>query len=768
MELESGKNTIFSSGTIIANRYEVLKQLGSGGMGFVVRAVDHTLDNDTVALKLLYPHLVSDPVIFARFRNEVLVARRLAHPNIVRLYDFGNTGGGYYFISMEYVSGHSLADRIYHQRRNKLSFEEILHVLYQIGLGIAHAHAKGVVHRDLKPDNILISENKEVKITDFGLARTLDVDRGFTATGEAVGTPHYMAPEQIRGDAVDGRCDIYSLGIIAYELVVGQKPFDSEVWFTLAAMHLNQKLPDFASLVPGIPKWYEAFVKRSTEKSREDRFQSVLEWLDVLEKNLPGNAQPFSALAKSFPSLLAPRLSTAHQVKKKIRMLRKRYAYSSLFFVVCVLCLIGSYRLFYPASQRLLVSLVLSSEHRLGINLAWMKRSLGAAEVELKLPKVLSYMKNGNSKALDYALQAGFNVNAQDTEGTPLIVLAFNTRNENVITILLRYFRYGPQVNATDSSGITPLMIAVEMGEPTIVSNLLALGANVSAHDKNGLTPLMRAVKMKSIGMVQTLLAAGAFADYTDGNGFTALIYAAQAGDTAILQLLLNVIDRRERVEENRKAALDARDTHGWTALMHAAAAGHLDLLPVLVSRGANYRVTNNAGQTVLDLVPAPDRNNLERILKHNITQKDLPTDDKRRKKEEERFSQIPSNQSTGETSSPPNSQISSSTRLRVTGKAQPRWLNLMNSYKILGIAPLNVFNAGETTAQGVKVVAKLSNGREIPLRGPNEILPNASASYSNENLDGAEELRLLPLPDRFRPTAEDVKIEVTCQNCRR
>src|SRR5262249_43680125 len=153
----------------------------------------------------------------------------------------------------------------------ELDFPEICRLLYEIGQGLAYAHRKGVIHRDVKPDNILLTPGGDVRITDFGLARSVNVDKGFTQTGETVGTHCYMAPEQIRGDRVDGRADIYSLGILAYEMATGTRPFEDESWFALAKMHMTQPLPNFPKELQ-LPKWFEEFVIQSAEKKPENRF----------------------------------------------------------------------------------------------------------------------------------------------------------------------------------------------------------------------------------------------------------------------------------------------------------------------------------------------------------------------------------------------------------------------------------------------------------------------------------------------------------------
>lgn len=273
-------------GSVIADRYEVVDVLGKGGMGAVVKVLDRALDNDVIALKLLYSHLVRDEVLLSRFRNEVLIVRQLSHPNIVRLYDFGETPEGNFYIAMEYVQGDNLSSLVRAGKKFRPSFDECLRILYDIALGLEHAHGRNIVHRDIKPDNILIAEDGSIKITDFGLARTLTVDKGFTNTGEAVGTPYYMAPEQIQGEAVDGRADIYGFGILAYELVTGRRPFENEDWFKLALMHLQEPFPKFATKENGIPQWFEEFVHIAAAKKPAKRFQNMREVLTILGEHM--------------------------------------------------------------------------------------------------------------------------------------------------------------------------------------------------------------------------------------------------------------------------------------------------------------------------------------------------------------------------------------------------------------------------------------------------------------------------------------------------
>lgn len=282
----STHRALFVPGTVIADRYEVIDTVGKGGMGIVMRVNDRALNNEVVALKLLYPHMAKDQTQFARFQNEVLIARKLAHPNIVRLYDFGSAGQGYYYITMEYVEGGSLGGRIYGPRHQRMSLYETLETLLEICAGLSCAHSMGIVHRDLKPDNILLTITNAVKLSDFGLARTVGTDKGLTQTGDTVGTPYYMAPEQLRGERPDHRVDIYALGILTYELVVGQRPFVHDNYLQLAGKHVRDPIPKFASKESGIPQWMQEFVERASAKHKDNRFQSAEEAAQMLREHL--------------------------------------------------------------------------------------------------------------------------------------------------------------------------------------------------------------------------------------------------------------------------------------------------------------------------------------------------------------------------------------------------------------------------------------------------------------------------------------------------
>jgi|GEM_PF-4394861 len=293
MDVQSKTITMVSiePGAVVAGRYEVCEKVGTGGMGTVFRVIDRHLNNEIVALKLLHPHLGDDGEVFARFRNEVLVARALSHPNIVRLHDIGKAEEGFHYISMEFVDGYSLKDRIERDPALSLpalSFEDALVTLYDLCSAVAYAHAKGVIHRDLKPANVMMTKHHEVKLSDFGTARIVGLSRNFTQTGAVIGTPDYMSPEQIQGHSLDSKCDIYALGMIAFELATGKKPFSADSSVALAFKHMTEPMPRFAAPENGIPRWYEELVFVATEKDKEKRFGSVVEMARMISECSPG------------------------------------------------------------------------------------------------------------------------------------------------------------------------------------------------------------------------------------------------------------------------------------------------------------------------------------------------------------------------------------------------------------------------------------------------------------------------------------------------
>jgi serine/threonine protein kinase len=274
-----------ATGSIFAERYEVIEELGKGGMGKVYKVFDKKI-KEKVALKLLKPEIASDEETIERFRNELKYARKIAHRNVCRMFDLGEEQGTHY-ITMEYVSGEDLKSELI--RMGPLSAGKAISIAKQVCEGLAEAHRLGVVHRDLKPQNIMIDRKGNAKIMDFGIARSLR-GKGITAAGVMIGTPEYMSPEQVEGKEADQRADIYSLGIILYEMLTGRVPFEGDTPFSVAYKQKNEAPSDPKKFNPQIPDGLCQLVLRCMEKEREKRYQSAEEIsseLSKIERGIP-------------------------------------------------------------------------------------------------------------------------------------------------------------------------------------------------------------------------------------------------------------------------------------------------------------------------------------------------------------------------------------------------------------------------------------------------------------------------------------------------
>ncbi|MGE5126921.1 MAG: protein kinase domain-containing protein [Betaproteobacteria bacterium] len=270
-------------GQVFAGRYEILGTLGRGGMGVVYRAQDRQLD-EVVALKLLRPEaLAGDPSLLERFKQEIKLARRITHRNVLRTHDFGEASGVPY-ISMEYLEGVTLKDLV--TSRGALPLGVGLSIAKQMCHGLAAAHEMGVVHRDVKPQNMmLLPETGDLKIMDFGIARVSSVGReaaGLTSAGTVMGTPDYMPPEQAQGRPADFRCDLYSLAVVLFETFTGSLPFSGESPVAIVMAHVQQAPPALRSVNPRLPAELDAVVLRGLEKDPARRWQSTAELLGAL------------------------------------------------------------------------------------------------------------------------------------------------------------------------------------------------------------------------------------------------------------------------------------------------------------------------------------------------------------------------------------------------------------------------------------------------------------------------------------------------------
>src|SRR5437899_3507910 len=279
--LAGAPGTTLRPGTLFANRYEVKDLLGMGGMGVVYRAFDRELQ-EAVAIKTLRPEaLAGDGVALERFKQEIRLARKIAHRNVVRTYDLGEVNGMYY-LTMEFVEGTSLKALI--QSRGKLPVSVTLTVGKQLSRALEVAHEQGVIHRDIKPQNMVVEASGVLKVMDFGIARLTNPpkEKGLTEAGMAVGTPDYMSPEQLSGMELDPRSDLYAAGVVLFECLTGRLPFEADTPWALVAKHLEEEPPNPRTLNAEVSDGLSAVVLKAMAKEKEQRYQSAAELYEAL------------------------------------------------------------------------------------------------------------------------------------------------------------------------------------------------------------------------------------------------------------------------------------------------------------------------------------------------------------------------------------------------------------------------------------------------------------------------------------------------------
>jgi serine/threonine-protein kinase len=275
-----------NSRTIVNDRYEIGKRIGRGGMAEIFQARDILLDRP-VAMKVLFPEFATDPAFVERFRREAQAAANLNHPNIVAVYDWGKVNNTYY-IAMEYVNGRTLADIL--KQSGTLTPMQVCDVMSEVASALISAHQNGVIHRDIKPGNILVSTTGQVKVADFGIARALGagVEQGLTQTGAVMGTATYFSPEQAQGASTDQRSDIYSLGVVMYEMLSGVPPFTGENAVAIAYKQVHERAMPLDQRLTSAPPEVAAIVAKCMEKSPDDRYSSAEEVRDELRRFVEG------------------------------------------------------------------------------------------------------------------------------------------------------------------------------------------------------------------------------------------------------------------------------------------------------------------------------------------------------------------------------------------------------------------------------------------------------------------------------------------------
>lgn len=310
---------------IIAGRYELKTLIGQGGMADVYLARDSILDRD-VAVKLLRSHLAQDAVYVERFAREANAAAALSHRNIVEIYDVGEDNGKYYIV-MEYVPGTTLKDLIH--KRGALHIEEAIDIMMQLTQGIKEAHRNGIIHRDIKPQNILITDSGVLKIADFGIAMIQSLAQ-VTESTTIMGSLHYLAPEIVRGEKATCQSDIYALGIILYELLRGKVPFNDEAAINIAMKHMREDMPSIRDFNPTISQGIENVITKATAKNLEDRYQNCDELLDGIREAIHQPNQEkivFASLSKNDSTVVYDKTMINETNKEKTNPKKHKFKY---------------------------------------------------------------------------------------------------------------------------------------------------------------------------------------------------------------------------------------------------------------------------------------------------------------------------------------------------------------------------------------------------------------------------------------------------------
>jgi len=286
-------------------KYRVVGRLGRGGMAEVYKAYQPGLDR-YVGIKVLHAHLVDDSDFIGRFEREALAIGKLRHPNIVQALDFDREGETY-FMAMEYIDGPTLKDEIKARKAADKPFklEEISRIFTALGSAIDYAHKRGMVHRDIKPANVMINQEGQVVLTDFGIARIMGATQ-YTQTGALSGTPAYMSPEQGQGERGDKRSDIYSLGVMLYEMITGIVPYDADTPFAVIMKHISEPLPLPSKINPDVPETVERVVLKAMSKNPDDRYQSGQEMAIALRTAV--GLSPDDNLQRNPLTIIAPPL----------------------------------------------------------------------------------------------------------------------------------------------------------------------------------------------------------------------------------------------------------------------------------------------------------------------------------------------------------------------------------------------------------------------------------------------------------------------------
>jgi serine/threonine protein kinase len=481
-----------STGSIVNDRYKIVEMIGSGGMGTIFKVDDISNDNSPAVLKILNLEHVGSKEQIARFKREARLAQELDHPNIVKVFDHGQMGERVHFIAMEYVDGKDLRKFMDSAGPEGVGLDSAMNILHSIARAMAYSHSRGVIHRDIKPANILVDKKGIIKVADFGLAKDMFSAEQLTEFGRLVGTAHYMSPEQWESKELSAATDIYSFGILAFELMSGFVPFHTHAYLRLAKLHLREPIPLVGN---NAPFWFSCFVEhcsRKKPKQRIESFSKIVEVCEAFRKSSKPGLSTFFSRARSAPTRWKWRLRWIRHwiaIRYHLQGVIRVIFLASALLLVTLLCV-----RFTPNLRSAVAAKVLKLERDHTVDLGTLKKILFgtsmASTMTYEPRSLLEAVKSKSYPNIRTLLGAGVKATYVDAQGKSALTYAIDGNlGEKTIKVLAQMT---PQklLNRRDVSGWTPLFYAVKSGDKDLVDILIRRNADARLKDLDGESPI--------------------------------------------------------------------------------------------------------------------------------------------------------------------------------------------------------------------------------------------------------------------------------------
>ena len=625
-----GQTTPFSfePGAFFAGRYEILERIGPGTFAWTLKARDTALDGEIVCLKILFPQFSADESVTDRLSREVLLVRQLAHPTIVRVFDLDQDETHGHFISMEYIEGWSL-DRVLKNAYRELKPEYKVKILFEIAKALEFAHKRGVIHRDLRPGNVLLSKNGEVKLSDFSIARSLEDESGLTRTGEIIGSPSYMAPEQFLGEEIDCQADIYAFGLLAIEVLSGQAECTETDYLKIASRRLEGSEPAPTRNLNNVSPWLQKLICECCKTNKSERIPSGSQLVDLFQENV----------GKLESRVIQLRLPSLQKGRRKNLLLGLGYLFLSCFVLLTftyVMAQQRSARIFIGANllrfealsgyepillKRLVnVHTSLSDPDPIGVALGRrdineLRLLMAAGAASLPITEASDDLLHHLYSTADIDFPEVFRIpaflNGRNAMGDTPVISAIKSRKIDEVELLLKY---PVDLSLNNDIGLAAIHVSALTGQEQMIQ-LLKAHANLDQLDANGNTAMHLAVLGKNPGVLKALLNAGANIETRDAIGRTPLMVALQNhNNSEQAQKLYTELMRG-------KPQLDARDTRGNTALHYAVKWADFATIELLVESGASLSTRNGKGLSAIQLAAEMGRKDVVESLEKHLAE---------------------------------------------------------------------------------------------------------------------------------------------------